>query len=146
MPANESLNTAPLTPDPLTPEMKSLVAALGALVKADPRCAELENAVEEYERSEELNALVTEYNEQQNFLAAAYGRPEALAEDFKKSVQDRIDALYDEITSHPAYTAYAEAKASFDELTEAIYGELQFAVTGQRPCAHNCASCASKCH
>ena len=140
MPTNETVT------EPLTPEMLSLIAQLGALVKADPRCAEIEHAIEEYERCEDLNALVAEYNEQQNFLAAAYNRPEALSEDFKKSIQDKLDALYDEITAHPAYVAYVEAKTSFDELTDAIYGELQFVITGQRPCAHNCASCASKCH
>ncbi|MBO6053151.1 MAG: YlbF family regulator [Clostridia bacterium] len=138
MPTNET--------ETLTPEMLSLIASLGALVKADPRCTEIEHAIEEYERCEDLNALVAAYNEQQNFLAAAYNRPEALSEDFKKSIQDKIDALYDEITAHPAYVAYVEAKASFDEPTDAIYGELQFVITGQRPCAHNCASCASKCH
>ncbi len=130
----------------LSEEMLSLINALGALVKADPRCAEIEKTIEEYERAEDLNTLVSEYNEQQNFLAAAYNRPEAISDEFKQSVQERIDALYDEITAHPAYVAYVEAKNAFDELTNAIYGELQFAITGQRPCAHDCASCASKCH
>ncbi len=130
----------------LPEEMLSLIHALGALVKADPRCAEIEKTIDVYERAEDLNALVSEYNEQQNFLASAYNRPEPLSEEFRQSVQDRIDALYDEITAHPAYVAYVEAKNAFDELTNAIYGELQFAITGQRPCAHDCASCASKCH
>ncbi|MBQ3706655.1 MAG: YlbF family regulator [Clostridia bacterium] len=130
----------------LPEEMLSLIHALGALVKADPRCAEIEKTIDAYERAEDLNALVSEYNEQQNFLASAYNRPEPLSEEFRQSVQDRIDALYDEITAHPAYVAYVEAKNAFDELTNAIYGELQFAITGQRPCAHDCASCASKCH
>jgi len=130
----------------LSPEMLSLISALGALVKADPRCAEIEKTIDEYERSEDLNALVAEYNEQQNFLAAAYNRPEALSEEFKKSIQDKIDALYDQITTHPAYMAYVDAKDAFDALTNAIMGELQFAITGQRPCAHDCSSCASKCH
>ena len=53
---------------------------------------------------------------------------------------------YDQITTHPAYMAYVDAKDAFDALTNAIMGELQFAITGQRPCAHDCSSCASKCH
>ena len=41
MPTNETVT------EPLTPEMLSLIAQLGALVKADPRCAEIEHAIEE---------------------------------------------------------------------------------------------------
>ena len=33
----------------LTPEMNALIAALGRLVKTDPRCEALENAIAEYE-------------------------------------------------------------------------------------------------
>ena len=62
------------------------------------------------------------------------------------AVQMKIDALYDQITGHPVYAAYLEAKAAFDALTNEIFGELQYVITGQRPCAHDCSSCASKCH
>ena len=127
----------------LTPEMKALIAELGALVKADPRCAEIEKTIDEYERNEGLNALVAEYNTCQDLLADAYNRPEDPGEDFKKSVQARIDALYDEITNHPAYMAYIDAKTEFDALTNEIFGELQFAITGKRPCSGNCSSCGS---
>ena len=74
----------------------------------------------------------------------------ALAKEFDSAAADelvrtavgkRIDTLYAEITNHPAYIGYENAKAAFDELMNAVWGELQFAVTGQRPCSHNCASC-----
>ena len=128
----------------LTNEMKEIIAQLGALVKADERCKAIEQTIEAYEHSEELTSLIGEYNTQQNILADAYNNEEQ-SDEFKEAVQKRIDALYDQITTHPTYTAYVEAKNSFDELTQEIYAELQFVVTGTRPCAHDCSSCHSDC-
>lgn len=129
----------------LTPEMKNVIAALGALIKADSRCADIEKAIEEYERSEELNGLIAEYNTQQNLLADIFSKSETPDDELKDSIQDRIDKLYDEITEHPVYTAYLEAKNAFDELTNEVYGELQFVITGKRPCSHDCSSCGGGC-
>jgi len=128
----------------LTPEMKAAVAALGELVKADARNIAIQHAIEEYEHSEDLNNLIAEYNTQQDLLADAYAKNEA-TEEFKAAIQMRIDALYDQITEHPVYTAYIEAKQAFDALTSEIYGELQFVITGHRPCSHDCSSCHSDC-
>lgn len=129
----------------LTPEMKELIAKLGELVKADPRYAAIQNSIEDYERSEELNSLIGEYNTQQNVLADAYAKGEEITDELRSAVQARIDTLYDEITNHPVYLAYMNAKSAFDTLTNEIYGELQFVITGQRPCSHDCSSCGGGC-
>ena len=128
----------------LTPEMKAAAAALGELVKADARNLAIQRAIDEYEHSEDLNNLIAEYNTQQDLLADAYAKGEA-DDDFKAAIQTRIDSLYDGITTHPVYTAYIEAKQAFDALTTEIYGELQYVITGQRPCTHDCSSCHSNC-
>lgn len=132
----------------LTQEMKDVISELGVLVKADPRCRAIEDAVAEYERSEELNGLIAEYNAQQNVLADAYGKEGegALTEEVRTTIQARIEALYDQITTHPIYTSYLEAKEAFDALSNEIYAELQFVITGRRPCAHDCSSCHGDCH
>lgn len=129
----------------LTPEMKAVIAKLGEIIKADPRHQAIRDCIEEYERSEELNNLIAEYNMQQNALADAYGKNGEADEALRTAVQARIDALYDQITTHPVYVAYVDAKQAFDALTTEVYGELQFVITGQRPCSHNCASCHSDC-
>lgn len=132
----------------LTPEMKELIAKLGELVKADERCTRIQSTISDYEHSEELTALIGEYNTQQNLLADAYNKPEGdrtASEEFKSAVQARIDALYDQITTHPVYTAYVAAKNEFDALTQEIYAELQFVITGERPCSHDCSSCGGSC-
>ena len=102
----------------LTPEMKEVIASLGALIKADARCAD---------------------------LYAKNGEDEA-ALDLRDTIQDRIDTLYNAIVAHPVYVAYVDAKNAFDALTNEVYGELQFVITGKRPCAHDCSSCGSDCH
>lgn len=132
----------------LTPEMKEVIAKLGELVKADERCMRIQSTISDYEHSEELTALIGEYNTQQNLLADAYNKPEGdrtASEEFKSAVQARIDALYDQITTHPVYTAYVAAKNEFDALTQKIYAELQFVITGERPCSHDCSSCGGSC-
>ena len=132
----------------LTPEMKEVIAKLGELVKADERCTRIQSTISDYEHSEELTALIGEYNTQQNLLADAYNKPEGdqtASEGFKSAVQARIDALYDQITTHPVYTAYVAAKNEFDALTQEIYAELQFVITGERPCSHDCSSCGGSC-
>lgn len=132
----------------LTPEMKEVIAKLGELVKADERCTRIQSTISDYEHSEELTALIGEYNTQQNLLADAYNKPEGdrtASEEFKSAVQARIDALYDQITTHPVYTAYVAAKNEFDALTQEIYTELQFVITGERPCSHDCSSCGGSC-
>lgn len=129
----------------LTPEMKALIAQLGELIKADSRHLAIRETIDEYERSEELNNLIAEYNMQQNALADAFGKNGEADDALRNVVQARIDSLYDQITSHPVYVAYVDAKQAFDALTTEVYGELQFVITGQRPCSHNCASCHSDC-
>ena len=129
----------------LTKEMLELIAQLGALVKADPRCKAIESSIEDYEHSEELNALIGEYNAQQNLLADAYAKGDELSDEVRAAIQGRIDELYEQVTNHPVYTAYVEAKNAFDALTSEIFGELQFVITGQRPCSHDCSSCHSNC-
>ncbi|MGN1345646.1 MAG: YlbF family regulator [Eubacteriales bacterium] len=129
----------------LTPEMKEIIANLGALIKADSRCRAIEETIADYERSEELNGLIAEYNAQQNALADAYSKEGEEDEALRTAVQARIDTLYDQITEHPVYVAYVDAKQAFDELTNEVYGELQFVITGRRPCSHDCSSCHSDC-
>ena len=129
----------------LTQEMKELIAQLGTLVKADERCLAIERTIDEYEHCDELNALIAEYNAQQNVLADAYGKSD-VSDELRETVKNRIDELYDAVTNHPVYTAYLGAKQNFDELTNEIFAELQFVITGSRPCSHNCSSCHSDCN
>ena len=126
----------------LTADMKSLIAELGELVKADPRNESIRQAIEDYERSEDLNALIAEYNAQQSVLTDAYAGENPPDEAVTAALQQRIDDLYEAITNHPVYVAYLDAKKAFDSLTNGIIAELQYVITGERSCGHDCSSCA----
>ena len=50
------------------------------------------------------------------------------------------------INAKKAQKIMAEIKGkNFDELSNEIFAELQFVITGSRPCSHNCSSCHSDC-
>lgn len=125
----------------LNEEIKKAAVALGELIKNDEISVTLDHAMEDYERSEELMALISEYNAEQQVLADI-SEPDT---DVSKKVSERIDALYHEITEHPVYAAYIEAKSEFDELYREVMAEVEFGVTGEHPCTHDCSSCGG-CH
>lgn len=114
---------------------------LGDLIKNDPACAKLNEALEDYQRSEELADLINEYNVQQELLMSAADVDGSARE----KITARTDELYEKITAHPVYAAYMTAKHDFDHLYNEVMGEIEFAVTGERPCTHDCSSCGG-CH
>ena len=114
---------------------------LGDLIKNDPACAKLNAALEDYQRSEELADLINEYNVQQELLMSSADVDESVRE----KITARTDELYEKITAHPVYTAYMTAKHDFDRLYNEVMGEIEFAVTGERPCTHDCSTCGG-CH
>lgn len=125
----------------MTQEMIKAIHELGNLIKSDGASERLNHAVEDYERCEELMNLIAEYNTQQELMASSVDADASVRE----KINDRIDELYSKVTSHPVYLEYGRAKSEFDALYGEVIEELQFAVTGQRPCSHDCSSCGG-CH
>ena len=117
-------------------EIRAEIEKLGELIKKDARYSNLTAALDEYERNEELISLIDDYNREQDVIITKVSDKEAVA-----AVQAHIDELYDRITSHPAYLAYFNAKEEFDRFTGDIFRMIQYAVTGQSPCTHDCSSC-----
>ncbi len=124
----------------MTDAIMKAAHALGDLIKNDPVTTALDHAMEDYERSDELMKLIGEYNAQQELMQTAADNAE-----LRESVTERIGNLYNEITTHPVYEAYMTAKEAFDTLYSETIEELQFGITGERPCAHDCSSCGG-CH
>ncbi len=120
----------------MTEEITKKVKELGDLVRADERFVKVSAALEEYERCDELDEMIKEYNLEQDVIISKVGDDEA-----RDVVQKRINELYDKITAHPVYAAYIDAKGDFDRFMNEVYAELRFAVTGERPCTHDCSTC-----
>lgn len=128
----------------MTEQIMKAAHALGDLIKNDPVTAALNAAMEDYERSEELMALIGEYNAHQELMMSS---AEAAGEDenLREKLTSRMEELYNAVVEHPVYKAYNDAKEAFDALYTEVMGEIQFGITGERPCAHDCSSCGG-CH
>ncbi|MBR6808091.1 MAG: YlbF family regulator [Clostridia bacterium] len=128
----------------MTEQIMKAAHALGDLIKNDPVTAALNAAMEDYERSEELMALIGEYNAHQELMMSS---AEAAGEDenLREKLTSRMEELYNNVVEHPVYKAYNDAKEAFDALYTEVMGEIQFGITGERPCAHDCSSCGG-CH
>ena len=128
----------------LTKEMKDAVKVLADLILADKRYQESTAAAEKYNNDAEVIRMITEYNVHQTALTEEYAK-ETIEEELVRSIQKRIDTLYEQITTSDSYQNFVRAKEESDALVQAVTEELEFDLTGRRPCTHNCASCHADC-
>ena len=119
-----------------------LAAELGRTLKNDKRLIALEEARKAYENDERLARLLTEYEVQQKAMqneAMKGEREEVLI----KMIQERIDALYDEIVASEPYKALEAAQKEVNDLMEMVNSTITFQITGEEPsaCTHDCSTC-----
>ena len=123
-----------------------LAAELGRTLKNDKRLIALEEARKAYENDERLSRLLTEYEVQQKAMqneAMKGEREEVLI----KMIQERIDALYDEIVASEPYKNLEAAQKEVNDLMEMVNSTITFQITGEVPssCTHDCSTCGG-CH
>ena len=123
-----------------------LAAELGRTLKEDKRLVALEAARKAYENDEQVKGLMTEYEVQQRAMqneAMKDTRDEAIL----NVIQDRIDALYDEIVATESYKALESAQNEVNALMEMVNTTITFNITGEQPsaCTHDCSTCGG-CH
>ncbi len=123
-----------------------LAVTLGKALKEDPRMVRMENARRAYEGDKSLNLLMSEYEVQQkamqNLAAGENFEPQLM-----DMIQDRINALYEQIMAHPTYVELNGAQEAVNELMNAVNNTITFAITGEIPsnCTHDCSTCGG-CH
>ncbi len=130
--------------DYVSREILDAVRALGEMIRADKRCQAYREAEEIYEKDEEIGRLVAEYNVQQAALSEQYAceeRDEAAIH----AIQERIDTLYETITSRASYQDYIRTKDESDAFIRMVTAELEAAITGRAACTHDCSSCRAAC-
>ncbi len=113
-------------------------------ISRDARMEKLRAAEDEYNKDSEIKKLMAEYNVQQIALAEEYKKDTHDAE-FIEIINKRIEQLYKEISEKPVMVKYMEAQEDVNALMNEVNSEIQFFITGSRPCSGNCSSCASKC-
>ena len=125
-------------------EITKACAALAKLIAADERMKALDDAKKVYEESAEIKNLMAEYNVQQIALAEEY-KKDTRDEEFIGIINKRISELYTQISENPVMVGYVDAQEAVNALMEEVNSEIQFFITGTRPCSHNCSSCSSNC-
>ena len=125
-------------------EIMELATLLGQAVKADERITKMNEAKEAYEKDEKLQGLMLEYNTQQIALAEEY-KKEQPDKGVIEAIEGRLDARVGEVTSNEVFLALGRAQEEVNKLMNEINAEIEFQVTGERPCAHDCHSCGGDC-
>ena len=123
-----------------------LAAELGKTLKNDKRLIALEEARKAYESDERVMKLMTEYEVQQKAINYEAMKEER-SEELLKMIQDRIDAIYEQIVSTETYKALEKAQNDVNDLMEMVNSTITFNITGEMPssCTHDCSTCGG-CH
>ena len=123
-----------------------LAAKLGDAIKEDERVQRLKAAEGAYNADKMLAVKVQEYNVQTMAMTAEYKKPEKDME-LIHAIEQRINVLYDEISTLPVMLEYTAANEAYQALMREVNAEINFHVTGKRPdnCTHDCSTCAG-CH
>ena len=123
-----------------------LAAELGRTLKDDARIIALNAARDAFEADENVKTLMTEYEVQQNAIHEE-AMKEDRSEEVLNAIQDRIEAIYNQITESESYKALEEAQNEVNALMEAVNNTITFNITGEEPsaCTHNCSTCGG-CH
>lgn len=125
-------------------EIMELAAQLGQAIKADERIAKMNEARVAYESNEEIQKLMLEYNAQQIAMAEEY-KKDPVDQKIIEAIENRLDAIVTEVTSNPIFAMVNEAQEAVNKLMNEVNAEIEFQITGQRPCSHDCSSCGSDC-
>lgn len=141
---NENQNSEGMRLDPSN--VFEMAMVLGKALKKDPRMVRMDEAKAAYEADESLCTMLTEYEVQRKAIEQVAGDPDYDAE-LVRSIQSRIDELYHDIASHPAFVELNEAQAAVNNLMNAVNNTIMFAITGEMPsdCTHDCSTCGG-CH
>ena len=123
-----------------------LAAELGKTLKNDKRLIALEEARKAYESDERVMKLMTEYEVQQNAIHEE-AMKEDRSEDVLNAIQDRIEAIYNQIVESDSYKVLEAAQNEVNALMEAVNNTITFNITGEEPsaCTHDCSTCGG-CH
>lgn len=125
-------------------EIMELAAQLGQAIKADPRIAQMEEAKVAYEKDEKIQQLMLEYNTQQIALAEEYKR-ETVDQKIIEAIENRLNEIVEAVTTSETFLKINAAQETVNALMNEVNGEIEFQITGQRPCTHDCSSCGSDC-
>lgn len=129
-------------------KIMELAAELGRAIKEDARLTRMNAATEAYKADADLQYKMAEYNVQTLALTEEYKKEEKDMEVIH-AIEQRINALYEEITNLPVMIEYNAAQEEVNAFMNHVNEEITFQITGERPsddaCTHDCSTCKG-CH
>jgi cell fate (sporulation/competence/biofilm development) regulator YlbF (YheA/YmcA/DUF963 family) len=118
-------------------------------LQQDSRYVNFQNASTDFDKDEELQGKIGEFNLKKLNLNAEIAKPDRDA-DKVSLIDTEINRLYDEITNNGSFLAYNSAKAEFDGLLTEINSIIMQSANGADPltcqpaaaCGGSCSSCS----
>lgn len=126
-----------------------LAHALGEEIAQSDEIRALELAKGVFEKDEELQAKMREYEADRFLLGKELAKESSLVDEGTVSaLKEKIDALAREISTSTKYIAFSHAQNSLNELMASVNAEIKFCITGERPstCTHDCSTCGGCSH
>ena len=133
----------------LTNELIEAITKVGELIKTSEQHIAVSKASDAYAADEEIMNMLEEYRTHQDALTAEMSKADCDKDETAvKALQDRMNEIFTLVTNSPVYVAFKDASDEYEEFTNAVYAELEYAVTGHRhdeSCTHDCSTCGG-CH
>ena len=127
-------------------EIFEIAEMLGKTLKEDERLKRLDAAKQAYEKDEVLGGKLIEYEVQQKAMENEMVKTERDMQ-LLEMIQNRIDALYKEITENEVFVELNAAQSEVNDLMAAVNSTIMYNITGEIPnnCTHNCSTCGGGC-
>ena len=122
-----------------------LAHALGEEIAKSDEIKNLNATKEVFDNNEELQAKMREYEAERLLLGQEFAKENGEADEKAiANLKSRIEELTKEISTSPAYIAFATAQKAMNDLMASVNSEIKFCITGERPetCTHDCSTCS----
>lgn len=127
----------------MTSQIEETIRQLGCLILNTEEYKAMQAAESVYQKDEGLAALVREFEINRTRLLGARAQ-ETPDEATIADLQNRLQAIYEQIEANEKMKKYQAATAAFEGLMKSVLSGIQNAVFGE-PCTHDCSTC-SGCH
>ncbi len=121
---------------------------LGEEIAKSNEIAELNRTKAAFDKDEELQAKMREYEAERTLLGQEFSKPTNEVDEIAvANLRARIDELGREISASALYLEFYQAQQNMNKLMDEVNAEIKFCITGERPakCTHDCSTCGG-CH
>lgn len=130
-------------------KIMELAHQLGMAIAESDEMKALDEAKRAYDKDEELQAQIREYETERYLLKQEMSKEVDDADkDTILKIKSRVEELSGIIASNPKFIIFTNAQKSVNDIMDSINAEIRFCITGERPaeCTHDCSTCGGCAH